>query len=711
MLADLWGKLYLFHPRLASSTVDWNRVLLDSIPKVESAANPNELVAALNDVLFQPLNDPFLEAQRRDASTLIGAPRELSARRLSDTVGYLDATDPRGYGRDSMAAVRKALGGIGAIHTLVVDLRFIAPLPESLDWLRLFLREPVVDPHYLFREHRGWGEDDPSAQNWKVRSWSRYTAFDSIGVRRPLAVFLVNRSSYERCSTLLDALQAEGNYVVFERLGRFASVVEHYPEDVDVHLPTFNLLSKLGVVGALPDYVSTIAIPGVELVSLAGRLAQQRASAAHERLFDFKMTFAPADHTFRTTVSREERLLGLFKIWIVVSYLDLNLKYASLDWPTALRTWIPKVEAAQNVPEYYAVLRELAAYLNDSHVVVFPPSEQSQVTLTVLPLRLRAIEGKPVVVGVLKPPSGEPVPVSVGDEIVAVGGRSVNQIFEERRRLISASTPGALLRQLIASLGVAMRGQEAAPWASGPGLDSVELTLQSETGRRTVSVKTMLSTPPSPSAAVVSGYDWQSGPPYKSLEAGLAYIDMRSLTEEDLKAISPSLMSTKGLIVDMRGYPRSAVSRSLISTLMDRPVQSALADVPIAVPEKNRKITEEIFSWIEPAPAPYTKPVVVMIDSRAQSASEDFCIPLRNTKRATFVGSTTAGTDGGVTRIWLPAGGSMQFTGSQVKYGDGSRFENVGIVPDVWVEPTIAGVRAGRDEVLEKAIAVIRSLL
>ena len=38
---------------------------------------------------------------------------------------------------------------------------------------------------------------------------------------------------------------------------------------------------------------------------------------------------------------------------------------------------------------------------------------------------------------------------------------------------------------------------------------------------------------------------------------------------------------------------------------------------------------------------------------------------------------------------------------------DGSRLHGVGVVPAVLVSPTIAGIRAGRDEVLEKGLEVL----
>jgi hypothetical protein len=42
-----------------------------------------------------------------------------------------------------------------------------------------------------------------------------------------------------------------------------------------------------------------------------------------------------------------------------------------------------------------------------------------------------------------------------------------------------------------------------------------------------------------------------------------------------------------------------------------------------------------------------------------------------------------------------------------VRYPDGRQTQRAGVAIDVVVRPTIAGLRAGRDEVLEGAIGVI----
>lgn len=46
-------------------------------------------------------------------------------------------------------------------------------------------------------------------------------------------------------------------------------------------------------------------------------------------------------------------------------------------------------------------------------------------------------------------------------------------------------------------------------------------------------------------------------------------------------------------------------------------------------------------------------------------------------------------------------------SGIGVFYPDGTPTQRVGIVPDLEVRPTIAGVRAGRDEVLESGVSFV----
>jgi C-terminal processing protease CtpA/Prc len=95
---------------------------------------------------------------------------------------------------------------------------------------------------------------------------------------------------------------------------------------------------------------------------------------------------------------------------------------------------------------------------------------------------------------------------------------------------------------------------------------------------------------------------------------------------------------------------------------------------------------------------------VILVDEASVSQSEYTAMAFRAVPNAVVVGGTTAGADGNVSHIPLPGGLSATMSGIGVFYPDRAPTQQIGIVPDLVVHPTITGIREGRDEVLEAAV-------
>ena len=78
-------------------------------------------------------------------------------------------------------------------------------------------------------------------------------------------------------------------------------------------------------------------------------------------------------------------------------------------------------------------------------------------------------------------------------------------------------------------------------------------------------------------------------------------------------------------------------------------------------------------------------------------------------RNTTIIGSTTAGADGNLSWIILPGGLRTGISGIGVFYPNGTSTQRVGIIPDIKIEPTINGIKSGKDELLEKAIEIIKN--
>ena len=163
---------------------------------------------------------------------------------------------------------------------------------------------------------------------------------------------------------------------------------------------------------------------------------------------------------------------------------------------------------------------------------------------------------------------------------------------------------------------------------------------------------------------------------------------------------------TKAIVLDMRGYPRGtawaiaprlAARDGIGAARFRRPV--------VASPDTSEWTTHEFVQPIPSTTRPrYRGRTVMLIDEQAISQSEHSGLFYEMANGTKFVGSPTAGANGDVTNFYIPGGILVRFSGHDVRHADGRQLQRVGLVPDVPVKPTIAGIRAGRDEVLERAL-------
>jgi C-terminal processing protease CtpA/Prc len=100
----------------------------------------------------------------------------------------------------------------------------------------------------------------------------------------------------------------------------------------------------------------------------------------------------------------------------------------------------------------------------------------------------------------------------------------------------------------------------------------------------------------------------------------------------------------------------------------------------------------------------------MLVDTSTQSQAEHMALHFEAASGTTFVGSRTSGADGEAIFFRLPGGVLAAVTGGEVLHADRRPLQRVGIVPTVEAHPTLAGLRAGRDEVLERALDYAKTL-
>jgi len=110
----------------------------------------------------------------------------------------------------------------------------------------------------------------------------------------------------------------------------------------------------------------------------------------------------------------------------------------------------------------------------------------------------------------------------------------------------------------------------------------------------------------------------------------------------------------------------------------------------------------------QPEPDCYHGKVAILINAKCASACEDFVEPFKDSHRATIIGETPQGSSGQPFYYEFGNGMSVGIGAKLLTFPDGSRFEGVGIAPDIELKPTVDDLSKARDPVMEKAVELVK---
>ena len=275
-----------------------------------------------------------------------------------------------------------------------------------------------------------------------------------------------------------------------------------------------------------------------------------------------------------------------------------------------------------------------------------------------------------------------------GDEIAFINGKPATQVLEDLEKLISGATPQW------------KRARSTAEALQGPRSESLALTVRTFPGTLTREV-----TVPCDSAANLA-IDARPKKVIGELEKGIWYVDLTRARDKEFDDALPDLVSANGIVFDMRGYPR--VSAEWFSHVSRTPLRSAQWHIPL-VDRPGEMVFERSGEWNLQPKEPYLgAKKVFLTNGGAISYAESTMGIVEHYKLGEILGEATAGTNGNVNPFTLPGGYNITWTGMKVLKQDGSQHHGVGIRPTIPVGRTQAGVAAGRDEILERGIAVLK---
>jgi len=380
------------------------------------------------------------------------------------------------------------------------------------------------------------------------------------------------------------------------------------------------------------------------------------------------------------------------------SYWDVLENMRGINWDAALPEALNNAIEDENAGDFWYTLQRLTAYLNDGHVSVSPSPEAIQHIggeniggSYQLPFTWDIVEGELTITTLL---SDDTQGINAGDVILEIDGQPAMERLEAARQLNSRYGAFGDFYILL-------------EWLAGQDGSTVSLTIDPVNGDENYTADITRNT-----AFTQESYTQRENRPdvISDLGSNILYVDLTRLTTGEYTASIERMAAADGLIFDMRGYPTNAAI-SILGHLRGENLSSAPFLVPITVTPDHidiRLLDITSDSWIIGKNTVFTDNVAFITNSNgAVSYAESIMGIVEGYQLAEIIGSRTAGANGNVAFLLLPASYRMSFTSLHVLRFDGSPLFTVGVQPTIPVERTRDGVAAGRDELLEVAFETV----
>lgn len=729
---QLFGYVRYFHPSDEAAAIDWDRFAIYGSKQVEGCKSPEELRATLA-ALFQPIAPTmkvYLENEtvKFDAKDITPSnpKRHKSIAWQHQGVGMGNANSPYQSIRLNRPVVNKVSGaGFGFVgKTLEVakyqDREFVLKGRVKLNtgpgtahlWARVhdssnqqvffenMSDRPIRSNEWATYELKGKfnanatkmhlgaimsgeGElwlDDISLTVQENGSWVEvYVEHFSSEKKGPTSSVLGSKESNQ-------AVTQNHNYLftIIEdsKDGKWMSIKSKQATVAKQQKATRQLFKDYPAPG---EYTAKTLAGGVKAIvplALYGTDAQTYPAADKAQLAKLQAELAAIPASDINGSNRYTRLGGIAIAWNIFQHFYPYFDFAQTDWNQDLHQALSKAYTDQTATDFRKTLRLLTAKLKDGHVSV--NSNESKVTHQP-PIAWEWVEDKLVIMDVYD----DAIPLNRGDIVTSIEGAAPEAHFEDLHQYISAATKGWL--HYIAQHESLLGEPESTLHLTVLKADNSVKDLQL---KRTISRGQAFAAMPSSEGI-------------KSVADGIMYLNIGRASMKDIQAVMPQLQQSKAIICDLRGYPNS--NHELIQYLLPvKDTSSQWMQIPYIIYPDQENITGYRKSgWsMRPKSPRLTAKVIFLIDGRAISYAESYMSFIEHYKLATIVGQPTAGTNGNVNPFTVPGGYRISWTGMKVQKHDGSPLHGVGIIPDVYVEKTIKGVREGRDEFLEKALEI-----
>lgn len=724
-LGRIWGMVHYFHPSVGAGAVATDSIVMDvaeRLAKKPDAATYQECVATMLGRLNDPSTSLFLKQQKGSVTIAQKNGTTIQYRVLQGNVLYVAL--PSFFTSEAMIEkVMDLVTSFTEYSGLIFDLRnpdysnydamtsweFSQVVMLGLaDELAGAVKIPALMERTAF--YNGFMSQTNTNPNvyscgWKTNVVRAEKQSKGAAYGKPV-LFIISPYCNEDVITQVLQLKAAGiAKVVVEGdaqpmgLGKIVKVPTADGLFVNLRVSDYYLSKgeQLPAPDAFLPMATDTSADGVFFKSVLQQLVSSSVKSTLNSHLNWSFVYPkPGRYSESFYPSLGQRVFAVYNWWNAIEYFFPYKHLMDKPWLQSYYRYLPQFINAADSLQYMLAMRAFVAAINDSHGFI---SNVQPVTPARTffgywpPVELAFVEDRLWVVDFVKDSLKTSAPLELWDEVVTINGKNISEAVEDWRTYFASSNESTFKRDVSNYL------------LNGPINTSVTV----EVVRNGKKITTTLIR----SGRIFTNRNLvEFNDNYKTaqwLKEGIGYINMGGLAPAKVDSVMKAFENAKAIIFDIRNYPQGT-AWSIAPRLTTKEKKAVLFDKPYVTYDHiaggEDKSSMASFFTVNPASRSkaFKGKVFMICNEQTQSQAEYTIMMFQGATDVTVVGSQTAGADGNVTSVAFPGGYEAWFSGLGILYPDGKPTQRTGIRVDVLVKPTVAGLKGGKDELLEKVI-------
>lgn len=411
------------------------------------------------------------------------------------------------------------------------------------------------------------------------------------------------------------------------------------------------------------------------------------ADIPHEKVYDF-----PKEEN----LPLEYRLLALAKIQGCIDYLYPHKQLMNKNFDAYFESLLSRTINCQSRKDFEIILAKLVAPLEDTHAFSFYKqlhfAKDIFHTKLYAPFDYSVFDHYLLVTKLMIPDACQKAGIHAGDRIVAVNGKSIQDIIRSKKELLSASNRSVLLYRL-------SQYQDNLIWPDDAALKKLAIQRNNSGDTVETAIEFIKPTDKKHIDSIVQYLNDEAKRKrqHRLEHPGIAYfrIDqtykfISGVADDHIDQTMDSLLlaasQQKAIVFDMRGYPDWG---GFVYTY----IYKYFADKDNYFGKYYQQNHQNIGTFIyadQPAiyfPVltnksrhTYNGKVFIIVNPQTLSASEWNTMNLQYIfPGSVTIGQQSAGADGDIKRMALPGNYSLEFTGNGIFYPGGAPAQKVGV--------------------------------